>query len=171
MSNVSICQVVHIIWQTTNALTITNTVQYKHENTIGNTYNSISPLATCFSILYPAMLSKVTLLLGYFLTSALAIKVYQSSKIPNPFFPIGLKLIAKSETNFTQGLTICGRFNYELLSKESNLFWIGTSYNDLVIWDQVNATWSPVHGHSAQGMWNRFEVPVQILFQILYWNW
>ena len=96
--------------------------------------NSISPLTTCFSILYPAMLSKVTLLLGYFLTPALAIKVYQSSKIPNPFFPIGLKLIAKSETNFTLGLTICGRFNYELLSKESNLFWIGTSYNDLFIW-------------------------------------
>ena len=96
-------------------------------------------------------MSKVTFSLTYLLTSTLAIKVYQSSKSPNPFFPIGLKLITKSESNFTQGLTICGRFNYQLLSKESNLFWIGTSYDDLFIWSYMGykETFIVFGGHNS----------------------
>ena len=103
------------------------------------------------TFLYPAIMSKVIFSLAFLLTSTLAIKVYQSSKSPNPFFPIGLKLITKSESNFTQGLTICGRFNYQLLSRESNLFWIGTSYDDLFIWSYMGykETFIGFGGHNS----------------------
>ena len=75
---------------------------------------------------------KLALLVAHLLTVSLALKVYEneSSNKPNP--DAGLRLIPKSsgDSNFTQGITICGRFKYQRLSKESTMFDIAAQQQD-----------------------------------------
>ena len=60
------------------------------------------------------------------MNTARAILFYQSTEPLNATSPLaGLKFVPNSvlkETNFTDGITICGRFNYRLLSVDSAIY-------------------------------------------------
>ena len=81
------------------------------------------------------MPSLIILMLNIIQISMAIIIVYQSTEPLNATAPhAGLKIMPNStekDANFTQGISICGRFNYRLLSANSFMFMSDWTYINL----------------------------------------